>query len=80
MPAARKALALGADWYGRPPGPPPARFVALETAATQAGRPAEEVRKYYEKEGLVDNLVDKLREEKTIEFLLKNAVITEKIT
>lgn len=51
---------------------------SYRSLSAQAGRTEEEVKAYYEKEELVDNLVDKIREEKTIAFLLKNAVITEK--
>ena len=38
----------------------------------------EEVRAYYKKEDLVEDLKDKIREGKVIQFLLKSAEITEK--
>ncbi len=50
---------------------------AYKSIGAQAGRTPQEVRDYYEKEDIVDNLKDKLREEKTIRFLLENAQITE---
>lgn len=51
---------------------------AYKSISLQAGKSAEEVKGYYEKEGMVDNLLERIREEKTIEFLLKNADIKEK--
>ncbi|MDP2928693.1 MAG: trigger factor [Candidatus Omnitrophota bacterium] len=51
---------------------------AYKSISIQAGKSEKEVRDHYEKEGLVDNLTERIREEKTIEFLLKNAEITEK--
>jgi trigger factor len=51
---------------------------AYKAISLQTGKAEDEVRAYYEKEGLTDNLLEKIREEKTIEFLLKNARITEK--
>lgn len=47
-------------------------------AALQTGQEEAKIKEYYEKEGLVDDLKEKLREEKTIRFLLDNAKITEK--
>jgi trigger factor len=53
----------------------------LETSyasiAAQTGKTPEEVKNYYEKEEIVDNLKDKIREEKAIKFLLENAQVTE---
>ncbi len=46
--------------------------------ASQSGKTKDAVRAYYEKEGLVDNLKDKIREGKTVKFLLDNSNITEK--
>lgn len=51
---------------------------SYKSIAAQANTTPEEVKKHYEKEDMVDNLLDKIREEKTVEFLLKNAEITEK--
>lgn len=51
---------------------------AYKSISLQTGKPEEEVRKYYEKENLIDNLLERIREEKTIEFLIKNAEIREK--
>jgi len=45
--------------------------------ATQTNRTEDEVKGHYEKEDLVDNLEEKIREGKTIQFLLKNAEMTE---
>lgn len=50
---------------------------AYKAMAAQAGKTEDFVREHYEKEGLVDNLRDKIREGKTIRFLLDNAKITE---
>ena len=51
---------------------------AYKTIAAQAGKSEQEVRGYYEKEDLADNLKDKVREGKVIQFLLKNADVKEK--
>lgn len=51
---------------------------AYKAISAQSGKSEEEVRAYYEKEDLVDNLKDKLREGKTIQFLMKNAEVSEK--
>ena len=51
---------------------------AYKTIAAQAGKSEQEVRGYYEKEDLVDNLKDKIREGKVIQFLLKNADVAKK--
>ena len=51
---------------------------AYASIAGQSGRSETEVRDHYEKEGAVDALVDKIREGKTVAFLMKNAAITEK--
>lgn len=50
---------------------------AYSSIAMQAGKKPEEVKDYYEKEGLTGNLEEKLREGKTIEFLMKEADISE---
>jgi len=47
-------------------------------AALQTGQEESKIKEYYEKEGLVGDLKEKLREEKTIRFLLDNAKVTEK--
>ena len=46
---------------------------AYRSMAEQSGKTEEFVRGYYEKEEYVDNLRDKIREGKTIRFLLDNA-------
>ena len=51
---------------------------AYASIAAQSGKSAPDVRQHYEKEGLEDNLKEKLREGKVIQFIVKNAVITEK--
>ncbi len=51
---------------------------AYKAISAQAGKGEQEVRDYYEKEGLVDELKEKIREGKVIQFLLKNADVTEK--
>ena len=51
---------------------------AYKSISLQTGKSEQEVKAYYEKEELTDNLLERIREEKTIEFLLKNAEIKEK--
>jgi len=51
---------------------------AYKSIALQSGKTEEAVKAYYEKEDLVDNLKDKIREGKTVKFLLDNSNITEK--
>lgn len=51
---------------------------AYKSISLQSGKSAEEIKGYYEKEEMVDSLLERIREEKTIEFLLKNAEIKEK--
>jgi trigger factor len=51
---------------------------AYKAMAAQSGKTEEEVRAYYETQDLVDSLADKIREGKTIRFLLDSAKITEK--
>ncbi|MFA5146125.1 MAG: trigger factor [Candidatus Omnitrophota bacterium] len=51
---------------------------AFKSIAAQTGQDVVKVREYYEKEDLVDNLAEKIKEEKTIKFLLEKAEITEK--
>lgn len=46
---------------------------SYKAIAAQANKPENEIREYYEKEDLVDNLLNKIREEKTIAFLLKKS-------
>lgn len=50
---------------------------AFGSIAERASQPVEKVRAYYEKEGLVENLTEKIREEKTIRWLLDHAKIAE---
>jgi trigger factor len=51
---------------------------AYKSISLQSGKSEQEVKSYYEKERMVDNLLERIREEKTIEFLLKNAEVKEK--
>jgi trigger factor len=51
---------------------------AYKSISMQSGKKEEEVKEHYEKEGLVDSLLERIREEKTINFLLKSAEIKEK--
>lgn len=51
---------------------------AYKSIAVQTNKDEKAVREYYEKEELVDSLKDKIRETKTIQFLLKASEITEK--
>lgn len=51
---------------------------AYKSIAAQSGKTEEFVKDYYEKEEYVDSLRDKIREGKTIRFLIDNAKVTEK--
>lgn len=51
---------------------------AYKSISARTGKSEKEVKEYYEKEGFVDNLEEKIREEKTIKFLLGKAQITDK--
>lgn len=51
---------------------------AYKAIASQSGKSEEEVKAYYESHELVDRLKDKIREAKTVKFLLDNSNITEK--
>jgi trigger factor len=51
---------------------------AYKSIAAQSGKAEDAVRAYYEKEEMIDNLKDKIREGKTVKFLLDNSNITEK--
>ena len=51
---------------------------AYKAISIQSGKSEKEIKDYYEKEGLEGNLLERIREERTIEFLLKNADIKEK--
>ena len=51
---------------------------AYKSIAARSGKTEEYVRTSYEKESLVDNLKDKIREGKTVKFLLDSSNITEK--
>lgn len=51
---------------------------AYKSISIRSGKSEKEIKDYYEKEGLVDNLLERIKEEKTIAFLLKSAVISEK--
>jgi len=49
---------------------------AYRAIAAQAGKSEGAVKEYYEKEDYVDSLKDKIREEKTIQFLIQNSKVT----
>ncbi len=51
---------------------------AYKSVSAQTGKDEATVKDYYEKEDLVDSLKDKIRETKTIQFLLKAAEVIEK--
>lgn len=50
---------------------------AYKSISAQTGKTEEEIRDYYEEKDLVDNLKSKIREERVIAFLLKEAKIIE---
>lgn len=50
---------------------------AYKSISAQTGNTVDKVKDYYEKEELADSLKDKIKEEKAIQFLLKNAQILE---
>ncbi len=50
---------------------------AYKAVAAQTGKSEAEVKAHYESEELIDDLKEQLREGKTIEFLVKNAKVTE---
>ncbi len=50
---------------------------AYRSISAQAGRPEQEIRDHYEKEDLVGDLEEKIREGKTVEFLMKEAKVVE---
>ena len=53
---------------------------AYESISAQTGKSIGEVKDYYEKEGMADDLEEKVRENKTITFLMKAANIVNDIT
>lgn len=50
----------------------------IKTLATSYNQPFEDVKKYYQEHKLVEGLREQLREDKTLDLLLAEAVITEK--
>lgn len=50
----------------------------LRSLAGAYGQKFEDVKKYYEEKDLIDGLREQLREEKTLDFLLSEAAVTEK--
>jgi trigger factor len=50
---------------------------AFNSMAAAASQPAEVLRSYYESQGLMDNLQEKLLEEKTLKYLVDNANLIE---
>jgi len=51
--------------------------VKLTEMAVSSGRSKEEIKAHYEKENLLGGLKEEIKEEKTLEFLLKSADVTE---
>ncbi len=51
---------------------------AYKSISVRSDKSEKDVKDHYEKEGLVDSLLERIREEKTISFLLKSAEIKEK--
>ncbi|MDP3804016.1 MAG: hypothetical protein Q8Q87_00525, partial [Candidatus Omnitrophota bacterium] len=51
---------------------------AYKSVSAQTGKDEATVKDHYEKEDLVDSLKDKIKETKTMQFLLKTAEIVEK--
>lgn len=51
---------------------------AYKSISIRSGKSEKEIKEYYEKEGIVDNLLERIKEEKTISLLLKSAEIKEK--
>ncbi|MBN2453784.1 MAG: trigger factor [Candidatus Omnitrophica bacterium] len=51
---------------------------AYKAVSLQSGKPEAEIKAYYEKEGLVESLKEKIREGKTVKFLLDNSTVTDK--
>lgn len=51
---------------------------AYKSISIRSGKSEKEVKDHYDTERLVDNLMERIREEKTISFLLKSAEIKEK--
>ncbi|MCQ9207469.1 MAG: trigger factor [Omnitrophica bacterium] len=49
----------------------------IEAIALSTGRPAEEVKSYYEKENLLGGLAEEIKETKVLDFLLEHAEIIE---
>jgi FKBP-type peptidyl-prolyl cis-trans isomerase (trigger factor) len=50
----------------------------LKSLADSYGQPFDNVKKYYQDHDLVGGLKEQLREEKTLDFLLSEAAVTEK--
>jgi trigger factor len=50
---------------------------AYKTISAQAGKSEQEIKAHYEKEDLVGDLEEKIREGKTVEFLMKEAKVVE---
>jgi trigger factor len=51
---------------------------AVEEMAVQAGKNAEDIKKYYQQEGALEHLRMRIREEKTLDFLIQQARIKER--
>ncbi len=50
----------------------------LKTMATQYNQSFEDIKKYYEENNLVGGVMEQLREDKTLDFLLAEAIVTGK--
>jgi len=49
----------------------------IRSIALSTGRPADEIRAYYEKENLIEGLAEEIKENKALDFLLNEANINE---
>ncbi len=50
---------------------------SFRAISAQVNQPVDKVKEYYRKEGLIEDLKEKIREEKTISFLLKKVQVAE---
>ncbi len=51
---------------------------AYKSIAAKTAQPVNKIKEHYEKEDMIDNLKEKIKEEKVINFLLEKAEITER--
>ncbi len=50
---------------------------AFQVMASSVGRPADEVRKYYNENNMVENMREDIKQRKVLDFIIKNANIAE---